>query len=334
MPTSFDNYAPFDSGAGANAMEVLWRKMMQHNHGDGVLAANVLPASADEMECYADNTGMQVKVSVGQVWLKGHWGESSSEKTLPVSAAHSTLDRIDRVIARAVYTTGSTPGRIELDVITGTAAASPVAPPLVTNTSKCEVPIAQVRVNATVGSITADKVTDERQRVGWGMFTNTWTPPLYFEGAFGSLGTTSVGLGTGGSKQCTYSITGKIVQIRYQFDWGTAPYNGGTGRIYTTLPPGMVATDTYAEQGGTDHRIPAHLLTTSTGAQDWLGTALVSPGDTRVWPFFTISPTNTGINWYSIAVHPGGGTGTGVPFISGGYPEGGLLTINGLLEIQ
>lgn len=334
MPTSFDNYAPFDSGAGANAMEVLWRKMMQHNHGDGVLASNILPASENEMSCYADNTGMQVKVRVGQVWLKGHWGESTSEKTLPISAAHATLDRIDRVIARAVYTTSSTPGRIELDVITGTAAASPIAPPLVTNTSKCEIPIAKVTVQAAASSITADRVTDERERVGWGMFTSTWTPTLYSEGTFGSLGASPVGLGTGSRSLCTYSRLGKIVQIRYDFVWGTAPYNGGTGRIYTTLPPGMVATDTYNEPGGTDHRLPAHLWTTSTGFQDWLGTALIGPGDNLVFPFFTVSPTDTSIHWYRIAQPPAGGAGTGLPFVSGGYPEGGLLIINGLLEIQ
>lgn len=333
MPTSFDNYAPFDSGIGSNAMEDLWRKMMQHNHGDGVLAANVLPESANEMSCYADNTGMQVKVRIGQVWLKGHWGESTSEKTLPISAAHATLARIDRVIVRAVYTTGSTPGRIELDVITGTAAASPVAPPMVTNSSKCEIPVAQVVVSAAASSITADKVADERQRVGWGMFTDSFVPPLYYEGAHESLGATSVNMGTGAVRKCTYSQLGKIVQIRYEFTWGTGPYNGGTGRIYTTLPPGMVATDTYAEPGGTDHRIPAHLWT-ATGGPDWLGTALVSPGDTRVWPFFSVSATNSRIAWYRIAGHPGGGAGTGTPFISGGWPEGGQLIINGLLEIQ
>lgn len=270
--------------------------------------------------------------------MKGHWGQSTSEKTLPISAAHATLSRIDRVIARAVYTTPSTPGRIELDVITGTAAASPVAPPLVTNTSKCEVPIAQVQVNAAVGSITADKVTDERKRVGRGMFTDTFEPPLYGEGAFGSRSALSVGMGAGATRKCTYSQLGKIVQIRYEFTWGSpGTYNGRTGRIYTTLPPGMVATDTYAEPGGTDHRIPAHLKTNTTAGVwtgEWLGTALVSPGDTLVFPFFSASATNSLISWYTIAAHPAGGSGTGTPSIPGQFPEGGFLVINGLLEIQ
>lgn len=157
MATTLDTYAPFDAGPGANISESTWRKFMRHMLADGVLAT-----VTNEFEVFADSTGMQVKVKSGECWIRGHWGESTAQKTLAIATAHATLGRKDRVILRCDFTNN----RIELDVLTGTASGSPALPSLTQDTTKWEIGIGQVTVDAAVSTIAASKITDERLRVG------------------------------------------------------------------------------------------------------------------------------------------------------------------------
>lgn len=156
MAVTFTNYAPFDDGAGSSLTEDGWRAMMRYQIQTGVLR-NI----DNELMVYGDSTGMQVKVKTGQCVITGHWGQVSSEATLTIAAAHATLARRDLVVARADFTNNL----IELDVITGTAAASPVVPVLTRNTAVYEIPLAVVQVDAAVVTIAAAKVLDARQ---WG----------------------------------------------------------------------------------------------------------------------------------------------------------------------
>lgn len=156
MPTSLDLYLPFDAGAGANVTEDNWRKMARFWLGTGPIAAE-----DNEMQVYADSTGMQVKVKTGKAFVRGHYGENTAEKTLAVTAAHATLGRIDLVVLRADFVNN----RVEVDVIAGTAAASPAAPVVTQSTSIWEVALATVTVDAAVTTIAAGKVTDARVKV-------------------------------------------------------------------------------------------------------------------------------------------------------------------------
>jgi hypothetical protein len=150
-----DTYAPFDTGAGANVTEGTWRKMMRHM----TLGRNgVLKGITNNLEPFADSTGMQVKVRTGECWLQGHWAEFTSEKTLTVTAAHPTLSRVDRIVVRADFS-GSD---IELDVLAGTAAASPVAPAVTQDSSMWEVSIGTISIPAADTSIGSNQVTDNR----------------------------------------------------------------------------------------------------------------------------------------------------------------------------
>lgn len=153
MAVTVDVYAPFDSGPGASVMEDTWRKIMRNPTVSGVLR-NVL----NELQVYADSTGLQVKVKTGEIWLEGHWGTIQSEKTLPIETPHATLARIDRVVARVDFVNN----RIELGVTAGTAAATPTAPGITRNTSIFEVSLATVSVPAADTSIDAGQVTDAR----------------------------------------------------------------------------------------------------------------------------------------------------------------------------
>lgn len=153
MPTSLDVYYPFDSGPGANVTELQWRNMMRY-----VLSTGIIRGALNQHEVFADSTGMQVKVRTGHCWIQGHYGEQTAEKTLAIAAAHATLPRKDRVVLRGDFVDNV----IELDVLTGTAASSPVAPLLTQSSSVWEISLAIVDVPATDTSIGSTQVVNDR----------------------------------------------------------------------------------------------------------------------------------------------------------------------------
>jgi hypothetical protein len=145
-------YFPFDSGPGANVQENQWSKMAQHWVGTGVLKTIM-----NELLVYADSTGMQVKVKSGAAYIKGHYYENDVEGSLAI-ASSTTLPRIDRAILRCDWTTNT----IQLAVLQGTPSITPVAPNLTQTTSRWEISLAQIAVGASVSTISAASVTDER----------------------------------------------------------------------------------------------------------------------------------------------------------------------------
>jgi len=152
----FDEYCPFDAGPGADAQEDQWRSMWRYQVQNGVLR-NV----DNELQAYGDSSGMQVKVKTGQVVITGHWGKTTAEDVLPITAAHATLARRDLVVVRADFVNN----KIVNDVITGTPASTPVNPQVTRNTSIWEIPVAIVTVAAAASTVSAANVLDARQ---WG----------------------------------------------------------------------------------------------------------------------------------------------------------------------
>lgn len=159
MAVTVDAYAPFDSGPGANSMEDTWRKMMRH-----MLTSGAIHGITNGIEVFADSTGMQVKVKTGELWIRGHWGEITSQKTLSLAAAHATLARVDRIVARCDFVNN----RIEVDVLQGANGGS--APSVTQNASIWEVSLATVSVPGADASIDAAQVTDDRE---WAEATTT-----------------------------------------------------------------------------------------------------------------------------------------------------------------
>jgi hypothetical protein len=147
----------FDSGPGADVQEDTWRRFARH-----ILPTGVIGDEGGEFETFADSTGMQVKVRTGECWIRAHWGESTTEKTLGIAAAPTATgtSRKDRVILRADF------GRnlIELDVLTGVAGTVPAVPALTRNSLMWEIPLAVVTVGTGVITIAAVDVRDDRQR--------------------------------------------------------------------------------------------------------------------------------------------------------------------------
>lgn len=159
MATALDLYLPFDSGAGANITEDQWRKMARHFVGTGPL-----DNEDDEMQAHGDSSGMQVKVKTGKCFMRGHYGENTSEKTLSIAAVGGIpggQSRLDRVVLRVDFVND----KIEVDVLTGTPAAtgSQVAPAVTQSSTLWEVSLATVGplTNATT-TIAVGTVTDDR----------------------------------------------------------------------------------------------------------------------------------------------------------------------------
>ena len=89
-------------------------------------------------------------------WLKD---DNSGEKQLNLVGA-SAQPRIDRIVLR--LDTSLQTRRITLAVLTGEAAAQPVAPSLTRNGNIYELSLAQVRVGANALSILPEQIVDER----------------------------------------------------------------------------------------------------------------------------------------------------------------------------
>jgi hypothetical protein len=149
-----DAYYPFDSGSGANVTETQWSQFMRFLLGSGVIRGEL-----NELEAYADSTGMQVKVKTGRCWILGHYGEVTNQQTLAIAAADPTNPRIDRVVARLDWTNN----RIELAILTGTPAGSPSSPTLTRSATVWELSLGRVAVAAAATTIAAANVTDERR---------------------------------------------------------------------------------------------------------------------------------------------------------------------------
>ncbi len=153
MATDFDSYYPFDSGNGSNVTEAEWSKMIRIHSPSGVIAQK-----DNELEVYGDSSGMQVKVKTGAFFILGHYGEITSEKTIAIDTADPSNPRIDLIVVKLDWTNN----KIQLDVVKGTPASSPVEPSLTQSSTVWELAIAKVAVGAGVSTITSGNVTDYR----------------------------------------------------------------------------------------------------------------------------------------------------------------------------
>lgn len=124
------------------------------NIGEGVKTG-----ALNELEVFADSTGMQVKVKSGQALVRGHYYQSTAEEILTVTAADLTNPRIDTVVLELDPSANS----IVLKVIAGSPAPSPSPEPLVqTDAGVYQIKLGEVLVDAAATTIAAGKVTDSR----------------------------------------------------------------------------------------------------------------------------------------------------------------------------
>lgn len=129
------------------------RKVFAQYFSDGVFYK---PTTALQVTV---DTGMQVKVMPGSCHIQGAIGIEEAERTLTVQASE-TQDRIDTVVARLNLSLSAR--TIDLYVVKGVPAISPVAPELTRNATVWELGLANIFVAKNTAAITQQRITDTR----------------------------------------------------------------------------------------------------------------------------------------------------------------------------
>lgn len=126
-----------------------------------IVKSGVVNSSYDDLKVSA-YSGMSIAVGYGRAWINGHWYFNDTQYTgLTIETAPSgNNSRIDRVVLR--LDTSTAVRSIELAVLKGTAAASPVAPALTRGGNIYELALADITVRAGAISITNSDIKDKR----------------------------------------------------------------------------------------------------------------------------------------------------------------------------
>jgi hypothetical protein len=130
--------------------------------------------AVDLIVTQAASPNMTVVVDAGNAVVGNSSGRgpyvctNTANQTLTVATSDPTNPRIDLVYIQVIDTVAGDTGSstTQVGIVTGTPAASPAVPALPTN--GVSLSLAQVRVNATVSSITNSNITDVRKSAGIG----------------------------------------------------------------------------------------------------------------------------------------------------------------------
>ena len=157
MSETFDSFSWFDGSEMTPLDQTTWA-----DYWKGVIPDGVVQDVGNEMRTFSNSTGLYVYVDTGACMVDNHRGVVQTMKTLPIVTPDPDLDRIDVVVARAVYG-NENESTMCLDILTGTADADPVAPEITQSTGATyEVKLAEVRVPAGAVTIAAENVSDFR----------------------------------------------------------------------------------------------------------------------------------------------------------------------------
>lgn len=125
-----------------------------------LISNGVFATPANAMQVQAAS-GMSVNVSAGWGFINCKWLNNDAAYNLTLDAADIVLNRIDRIVMR--LNADSTLRNMELAIVKGTPAATPVAPALTrVSGGVWELSLAQIYVGANVTEITQANITDER----------------------------------------------------------------------------------------------------------------------------------------------------------------------------
>jgi len=112
---------------------------------------------ADNLKVTA-STGMNITVQPGSAWINGYHYQNTTPLDLLISTANGINPRIDRVAIRWDNLARS----INLAIITGTPAATPVPSDLTRNADIYELGIADILVPSSVLTISPGNISDTR----------------------------------------------------------------------------------------------------------------------------------------------------------------------------
>ncbi|MEG2575509.1 MAG: hypothetical protein RSA41_05705, partial [Christensenella sp.] len=146
-----------------------------------ILNNGVYPNPSTNFQVFAHTAEMTVTVKPGVAWIEGAFCAEAEDRMLALQASE-TLDRIDRIVLRLDLSTNAR--KIDLYVIKGTAAASPIAPAITRNNTVYELCIANIFVAKNTTVVTGERITDTRMDsmvCGWvtGVIDQVDTTTIY-----------------------------------------------------------------------------------------------------------------------------------------------------------
>ncbi len=119
--------------------------------------------------------GLAVSVAAGSAWINGYRYENTDALNIPLTTANGSNPRIDRVVVRLSKVSRS----IQIAVVDGTPAATPVAPALTRTSDVYELGIADVLIPAAATSIAANNITDTRLNTSLCGLVNSLVTAVY-----------------------------------------------------------------------------------------------------------------------------------------------------------
>lgn len=125
-----------------------------------LFSTGVMPNPSNNLQVSAGTDGMTVQVATGFAVIEGGLCHETETRTLEVTAADNTYDRIDSVVLR--WNENVEVRTADLYIVAGTPAVNPVRPTLQRNNSVYEIGLADVFITKRVATITNDKITDTR----------------------------------------------------------------------------------------------------------------------------------------------------------------------------
>lgn len=124
-----------------------------------LISDGVFPSPENNLQV-APSSGMTVSVAPGWGFIACHWLNSDAFRSLTLNGSNPSLNRIDRIVLRLDRANR----RMEIGILNGTPAGTPVAPSLTrTSNGIYELSLAQIYVAAGTTAITETDITDERE---------------------------------------------------------------------------------------------------------------------------------------------------------------------------
>lgn len=153
-----------------------------------LFTTGVMPNPSDTCQVRAGGDGMTLIVSPGLAVLEGGLYLEDAARTLSVTAADPTFDRIDTVVLR--WNENDSVRDCDLHVVAGVPAKNPVRPALTREGSIYEIGLADIFVTKAVATITNEKITDTRMesaRCGIVSSVSEWDTTTIYQQIQGEL---------------------------------------------------------------------------------------------------------------------------------------------------
>lgn len=125
-----------------------------------LFTTGVMPNPSTNFQVSSGTDGMTVQVQAGFAVVDGGLCQEKETRTLEITAADTTYDRIDTIVLR--WNENVDARTADLYVVAGTPSATPVRPTLQRDNSIYEIGLADVFITKRVATITDDKITDTR----------------------------------------------------------------------------------------------------------------------------------------------------------------------------